>query len=335
MVRKIIVFISLTILIVLLFGYLYNSKVKKMPKIEIAKRLISDNNLTQSAKYTFNSTPHRLFRYKDSLLVLTDTFIYVLNKDLTYKRELISQFDSKSGIFYYMPTTKGIAEFNFLEYSLLFKTSDEIKIKKSRFPILNAIWFNEKFYYYTLDKNESLKIESWNPINDENKTKCVITDILKDSLKSKDCKLETLEGNFFSIGKENLGFYFYRSGIFLLINKDTSKIINSIIRHPFIEFYKKNVKAENGEELSICEPTKDIFVQMCASSDGKHIYMLSSYGVDKSSVIDVYDKNGSYIKSIKLPAFGNKEMPTEILVMDNTLYVVFNNNLLSYQLKLT
>ena len=332
MFKKIIYLLIVVLTFTTIFILIYKKRVKQELHVEIGKRTIIEVGKANKESYNFDNPPYRLIAHKDSIIILVDTLIYILDSKLKINKIVSFPFENSSGIFYYKPITKGGVGFNFLENKLYVKVDSEMRSLKSNDQIINSIWVNNEFYTCTINKNQLVTINKWNPVNNSNKLVYNISEKLKDTLKSKDCILETLEGNFFAIDEQTLGFYFYRGDKFLVINSDSSILVNSIVKYPFIEFYKKKIKMADGSTLEPCEATKNIFVQMSACSDGSQIFILSSFSKNGQAIIDIYSKTGGYVKSLQLPKFGSKKMPTDILVIDKILYVVFDKNLFSYNI---
>ncbi len=333
MLKKISLLLITSFLLSVIFFFIYKKNIPKKDEIKIGNRNIQKVKFSKHLSKNFKDQPYRIYQMEDSIIILVDTTLYIFNKDLNFSREGKFLSNTKAGNFYYSRTQKGIVNFNALENTLFFFENSKLKTYKKEDFIMNSLWFDSLFFTYTFNKKNFLSIDSWNPYTNKYEVKYNISTILKDTLLLKDCLMETLDGNFFKIDNKNIGFYFYRSGKFLLLNKDNIRLINSIVKSSFIKFYKKEITTENGDKLTICEAVNDNFIQIGACSSNNRIYILSSVTNGNTGVIDIYFLNGVYEKSIEIPKFKNNKAPAGFLVIADFIYFIFQNDIVKYKVE--
>jgi hypothetical protein len=97
--------------------------------IDVSKRIYdSITKYVRSSKvHTFKFTPHRLFVYKDSILIIDESGIYISDKDLTYKKALKTPFKNTSPVYYFLPIANGYAALDFTQNSLYYESSGDKK----------------------------------------------------------------------------------------------------------------------------------------------------------------------------------------------------------------
>ncbi len=151
------------------------------------------------------------------------------------------------------------------------------------------------------------------------------------------CLLNQAEGGFFNISPDIWGYYFYYGGYFLTVKNNIATVHQTIDTVGFKRFKTKKIKIGNMAALA-CQPESEVFINYQATADNQYIYFLPAIAKAKGNVynafIDVYDnKTYNYKLSIEVPMASKIDLPNQLTVLDDYLYLNFNEGeLRSYQL---
>jgi hypothetical protein len=281
---------------------------------------------------------YRLFPYNDSLLILTSTGNFMTDQHLNSIRP-VKDLPQGGAIYFAGQAGDTLVSFNVDNRELMLQVSDKIVKRKIEGLPGNAIYNNGKFYFDQGDgqiSHSKAFIVSWDPATGRSDTVDCINKLVAGQIAGyRDCLSRTLEGNFFNIDTDKLGYYFYYGGFFVVYDRGRLVLNSTIDATPFQKYEIKTMELPGNRKAATCYAANNSSCLYSAAGNADNIYLLSGViPLAKDKVlytpIDVYDaKNYSYRYTLRAPMKNIASFAYLIAVVGDFLYVYTKDNKLT------
>ena len=285
-----------------------------------------------------SGTPYRVIDYRDSCIVLADS-TYIIPFDLSGSQSFQNRhFKDQSQLYYYSINGADSFAYDFGRRQLLVSSPAGVNSNSLDGYALSSIENNGLFYTVSIlpqkgTKTSIVQFSKWDHRTNEENGMLILNDFLKESiLDDTSCLESKLEGSFFRISDNAIGYFFFHSSMFIIYRNGKFSLENTVVNYPFVKYSPKKTEL-GGQTMTICQPEIDAWVHLSAAASNGKLYFLSNIlkKGEKRRTVDIYDaRNMNYLYSIQAPNNGD-EQPTDIVVKDGTMLFIYESGkLMSY-----
>lgn len=320
--------------------YLNGSRKEKYDNLIFKSRKYIEMSFEKVQEFKFDNSPYRILPGNDSILVCVDSFTYHIDTGLNAIKEITLPFGRNQGNYYVFNRGDTLSGVNSDLNIVFFSKGAELTKSSSQGSLTNGILLGDSLFVFrmNLGRREDLFLDIWSASTNKWVGRLNFRDLLKDKIgHCTECFTSTLECNFFRIGENAFGVYFYRGGYFLTYQNGVFNVTKSVIDIPFIKYDYREVDY-GGKLVKQCFSKSDTWVQLSATGlNGKAMILSNIIGKHhKDRCIDIYTKGLNeylYEHSYSIPKFQGS-LPTEILTISaEHLFVLYENNyLVKYKL---
>jgi hypothetical protein len=318
------------------FIFFFSTKeIKKASLKRLFERTLEKDKVLEAEEL---KNAYRLFPFKDSLLILTGNGNFITDQHLNSIRP-VKNLPQGGAIYFAGQAGDSLVTFNIDNREMMLQVGDKIVKRKIEGLPGNAIYNNGKFYFDQGDNQIShskIFIVSWDPATGRSDTVDCINKLVAGHIAGyQDCLSQTLEGNFFNIDADKLGYYFYHGGYFMVYDRGRLVLNATIDSTPFRKYELKTVELPGNRKAATCYAANPSRCNYSAAGNADNIYLLSGVisfakGKDLYTPVDVYDaKNYSYRYTLRAPMKNIADYAYLVTVVGDFLYLYSKDNKLT------